>query len=67
MSHGLADNTQDSTLIKTKSGNVFPKSATDWQWWNARVPGRLRELNSEGYDRFKFEKKQSSHIPDTKS
>ncbi|KAJ5367368.1 Polynucleotide kinase 3 phosphatase [Penicillium brevicompactum] len=39
----------DSTLIKTKSGNVFPKSATDWQWWNAKVPGRLRELNSEGY------------------
>ncbi|KAJ6044595.1 hypothetical protein N7499_007097 [Penicillium canescens] len=39
----------DSTLIKTKSGNVFPKSATDWQWWNDKVPGRLKELNSEGY------------------
>ncbi|KAJ5961007.1 Polynucleotide kinase 3 phosphatase [Penicillium vulpinum] len=39
----------DSTLIKTKSGNVFPKSATDWQWWNAKVPTRLRELNAEGF------------------
>ncbi|EKV08360.1 DNA 3'-phosphatase Tpp1, putative [Penicillium digitatum PHI26] len=39
----------DSTLIKTKSGNVFPKSATDWQWWNAKVPGRLKELNAEGF------------------
>jgi bifunctional polynucleotide phosphatase/kinase len=36
-------------LIKTKSGNVFPKSATDWQWWNTKVPGRLKELNAEGY------------------
>ncbi|KAJ5084375.1 hypothetical protein NUU61_008954 [Penicillium alfredii] len=39
----------DSTVIKTASGNVFPKSATDWRWWHAAVPGRLRELNSEGF------------------
>lgn len=38
----------DSTLIKTKSGNTFPRSATDWQWWNTVVPGKLRELNSNG-------------------
>ncbi|KAJ5670298.1 Polynucleotide kinase 3 phosphatase [Penicillium maclennaniae] len=39
----------DSTLIKTKSGNTFPRSATDWQWWNNVVPGKLRELNSAGF------------------
>ncbi|KAJ6113659.1 Polynucleotide kinase 3 phosphatase [Penicillium sp. IBT 18751x] len=39
----------DSTLIKTKSGNTFPRSATDWQWWNIVVPGKLRELNSAGF------------------
>lgn len=44
-----ADRLQDSTVIKTASGNVFPKSATDWRWWDAVVPGRLRELSSDGY------------------
>ncbi|KAJ5142000.1 hypothetical protein N7526_002995 [Penicillium atrosanguineum] len=39
----------DSTLIKTKSGNTFPRSATDWQWWNTVVPGKLRELKSDGF------------------
>ncbi|CEJ54495.1 hypothetical protein PMG11_00803 [Penicillium brasilianum] len=39
----------DSTLIKTISGNTFPKSPKDWQWWNSAVPGKLRELDSEGY------------------
>ncbi|OKO93950.1 Bifunctional polynucleotide phosphatase/kinase [Penicillium subrubescens] len=39
----------DSTLIKTISGNTFPKSPKDWQWWDPAVPGKLKELNSEGY------------------
>ncbi|OQD70035.1 hypothetical protein PENDEC_c027G02805 [Penicillium decumbens] len=39
----------DSTLIKTKSGNTFPRSATDWQWWGSMVPQRLRELSSDGF------------------
>ncbi|KAJ6155091.1 hypothetical protein N7470_005657 [Penicillium chermesinum] len=39
----------DSTLIKTKSGNVFPKSSEDWKWWDNTVESRLKSLNSEGY------------------
>ncbi|KAJ5585232.1 Polynucleotide kinase 3 phosphatase [Penicillium hispanicum] len=39
----------DSTLIRTASGKTFPRSATDWKWWDATIPGRLRELDSEGY------------------
>ncbi|KAJ5678663.1 hypothetical protein N7462_006907, partial [Penicillium macrosclerotiorum] len=39
----------DSTVIKTKSGNTFPRSATDWQWWNPVVPSKIRELSSEGF------------------
>ncbi|KAJ5625954.1 hypothetical protein N7510_002263 [Penicillium lagena] len=39
----------DSTLITTKSGNTFAKSATDWKWWHASVPSRLQELYSEGF------------------
>ncbi|OJJ47468.1 hypothetical protein ASPZODRAFT_130948 [Penicilliopsis zonata CBS 506.65] len=39
----------DSTLIKTASGNTFPKGPNDWKWWHATVPGKIKELNSEGY------------------
>lgn len=34
----------DSTLIKTVSGKVHSSGAEDWQWWDSRVPDRLREL-----------------------
>ncbi|CAL5867677.1 uncharacterized protein PFLUO_LOCUS1896 [Penicillium psychrofluorescens] len=44
----------DSTLITTKSGNTFAKSATDWKWWHASVPNRLKELNSQGYLLFSY-------------
>ena len=40
---------KDSTLIKTKSGNVFPKSAEDWKWWDGSVEKRLKSLDSEGF------------------
>ena len=40
---------KDSTLITTASGNTFPKSATDWKWWHANVPTKIRNLNSKGY------------------
>jgi bifunctional polynucleotide phosphatase/kinase len=39
----------DSTLITTSSGKKHAGSATDWKWWEPRVPGRLRELYEEGY------------------
>lgn len=39
----------DSTLISTSSGKKHAGSATDWKWWEPRVPGRLRELYEEGY------------------
>ncbi|KAI8067927.1 Polynucleotide 5'-hydroxyl-kinase [Gongronella butleri] len=39
----------DSTLIKTKSGNVFPKNKDDWMWWHFSVPERLEQLHSDGY------------------
>ncbi|KAJ5894348.1 hypothetical protein N7495_006039 [Penicillium taxi] len=39
----------DSTLIKTKSGNTFPRSSDDWKWLDASVPGRLKDLSSEGF------------------
>ncbi|KAI9874270.1 MAG: hypothetical protein M1830_009936, partial [Pleopsidium flavum] len=39
----------DSTLIRSASGNKFGKDATDWRWWHASVPGRLRALYADGY------------------
>ncbi|KAI8159122.1 Bifunctional polynucleotide phosphatase/kinase [Colletotrichum sp. SAR 10_70] len=40
----------DSTLITTASGKKHSDDGTDWKWWHASVPGRLRELyNDEGY------------------
>ncbi|TDZ39419.1 Bifunctional polynucleotide phosphatase/kinase [Colletotrichum spinosum] len=40
----------DSTLITTASGKKHADGGTDWKWWHASVPGRLRELyRDEGY------------------
>lgn len=39
----------DDTLIKTKSGNVFARGADDWQWWHATIPGKLKQLDADGY------------------
>ncbi|XP_052873415.1 uncharacterized protein F21D5.5 [Anopheles cruzii] len=39
----------DGTLIKTKSGNVFPKSIDDWQIAFPEVPGKLKSLNASGF------------------
>ncbi|KAJ9450900.1 bifunctional polynucleotide phosphatase/kinase [Diplonema papillatum] len=38
----------DDTLIKTKSGNVFAKTADDWQWLCPEVPKVLRKLIEDG-------------------
>lgn len=39
----------DGTLIKTKSGNVFPKDFDDWQVWSTEVPRKLQALNDKGF------------------
>uniref|UniRef100_A0A182T3N0 PNK FHA domain-containing protein n=1 Tax=Anopheles maculatus TaxID=74869 RepID=A0A182T3N0_9DIPT len=39
----------DGTLIKTKSGNVFPKSIDDWQIAFPEVPGKLKSLHRNGF------------------
>ncbi|KAJ4146205.1 DNA kinase/phosphatase Pnk1 [Fusarium falciforme] len=39
----------DSTLIATASGKKHASSGTDWKWWDASVPSRLRELYQDGY------------------
>lgn len=36
-------------MIKTKSGNVFPKDVTDWQLWDLKVSKELRDLYNNGY------------------
>lgn len=35
----------DYTLIKTKSGNVFPKNKDDWVLWNNNIKSKLNELS----------------------
>ncbi|XP_053670040.1 uncharacterized protein F21D5.5 [Anopheles nili] len=45
----IASYDMDGTLIKTKSGNVFPKSIDDWQIAFAEVPGKLKSLHKNGY------------------
>jgi bifunctional polynucleotide phosphatase/kinase len=39
----------DSTLIKTRSGNTFPRSADDWKWFFTTVPQYLDELVKDGF------------------
>ena len=39
----------DDTLIATKSGLKFARGEDDWRWWHPSVPGRLKELQSQGY------------------
>jgi len=37
----------DWTIIKTKSGNVFPKDKGDWELWNPKVLTKLKELSED--------------------
>ncbi|CAK5117890.1 unnamed protein product [Meloidogyne enterolobii] len=39
----------DGTLIKTKSGRVFPLNNDDWQFWSRGTIGRLRRCHEEGF------------------
>lgn len=38
----------DGTIIKTKSGEVFPKDLSDWQFWDPSVKKRLTEIWESG-------------------
>ncbi|KAK2850623.1 hypothetical protein FQN49_005481 [Arthroderma sp. PD_2] len=40
---------QDHTLIIPKSNNRFSRSASDWKWWDPRVPSKLKQLAADGY------------------
>ncbi|KYR00917.1 SAP DNA-binding domain-containing protein [Tieghemostelium lacteum] len=39
----------DYTVIKTKSGKIFPQHVDDWVWWHKTVPDKLVELHQQGY------------------
>ena len=39
----------DSTLIVPKSGNKFPSGRSDWEWWDNKVPEKLKKLREEGF------------------
>lgn len=39
----------DNTLIKTVSGNVFPKNIDDWQLNYQKIPQKLKTLHENGF------------------
>lgn len=39
----------DGTLIKTKSGNVFPKHDDDWQLWDKSIPAKIKKYYDDGF------------------
>ena len=49
LSHKVAAFDLDGCLIKTKSGNQFPRDKEDWVWWRTCVPKKLKALHDEGY------------------
>ena len=39
----------DWTLIRTKSGRIFPKTPNDWTLWHKHVAPRVQALHADGY------------------
>ncbi|KAL5017466.1 hypothetical protein ScPMuIL_007055 [Solemya velum] len=39
----------DFTVIKTASGRKFAIGSNDWEFWDESVPGKLRNLDEDGY------------------
>ncbi|EDW96511.1 uncharacterized protein F21D5.5 [Drosophila yakuba] len=48
-SEKIAGYDMDGTIIKTKSGLVFPKNTDDWQIIFPEVPEKLKNLHKEGF------------------
>lgn len=48
-SEKIASYDMDGTLIKTMSGNVFPKTIDDWQLNMNEIPSRLKKLHDNGF------------------
>ncbi|XP_017073581.1 uncharacterized protein F21D5.5 [Drosophila eugracilis] len=48
-SEKIAGYDMDGTIIKTKSGLVFPKNTDDWQIIFPEVPGKLNNLYNDGF------------------
>ena len=44
----------DWCVIGTASGRVFPRDLHDWKFLYPEVPGRLKQLNKEGYKGMPF-------------
>ncbi|KAI5854308.1 polynucleotide kinase 3 phosphatase-domain-containing protein [Tricharina praecox] len=40
----------DGTLIRTLSGSVHARTASDWTFWSPLIPARLAALYQSGYD-----------------
>jgi bifunctional polynucleotide phosphatase/kinase len=46
--HRIAGFDMDYTLIKTKSGALFPKNAADWQFlYDTEIQSKLKSLHAE--------------------
>lgn len=45
----IASYDMDNTLIKTVSGNVFPKNVDDWQLNYGTIPTKLKSLHANGF------------------
>lgn len=39
----------DWTIIRTKSGNVFPKNEDDWELWNDNVESEIQKLKDSSF------------------
>lgn len=48
-SEKIASYDMDGTLIRTMSGNVFPKTIDDWQLNLNEIPAKLKKLHDNGF------------------
>lgn len=39
----------DTVIMPNSQSNRWNRSATSWKWWDSCVPGRLKDLYSQGY------------------
>lgn len=48
-SNMIAGFDMDDTIISVASGAKFAKNATDWKWWNDKVPEAIKDLAKQGF------------------